>query len=679
MIFNSYLVGEEREEAIEEARIDLVFAKADMMFEMVEMRLQQNLREAELKVFSEGGTYGDFQYLVEEAENEANEKKQGIIATLWNAIKSVLKKIGEKLASINVEPGDENTEVDVDEEDIKTNNAILDAVDKKLPGVEEAVKKRDLSGALKLAGEIAVAGAAVAAGAAVVTKKVTKGNLIKMKTTLTHAKEKVESFFGRIFGSNDSGDESILKQIGTTIKNKIIDPITKLIKKLGDYIKSGVTKAQNAIAGEWKEVEPNTKGATECISNDKTPETNLDHTQMRQEDLEKKGCKGATPGKWYIKETEKNGNRRQYVKCQKGDPGALEVVEDNKDPFNAKEMIKESDVKGVATKGEYVKPNDGKDANKDSGKPKYVKCNSGDEGAKKVVADITDPFDATKMVKASDVDGIASVNDFVKEDNTNTGNNNNNNNNQSNNAPKYVKCNSGDEGALEVVADGETINNGEKKIHEKDVGGAAAVKEFVKPNDSGNNNNNASSSGYEYSSVNDLINGVEANITSQDAYIKISTDKFDGATKNVLHVIDDNNSAKGDQYIKLSEVKKGVYPKGIAANDIVVKIKLTKRSNGKLFLLTPSKSRTGKLNYNNQKIIPVPDDTQGAFDIVDNARDVKGKIDSGVAGLPDTVHKAFIETEEIDNNILDSNPFMESTNEAYDNEIKEIAAMLACL
>ena len=86
-----------------------------------------------------------------------------------------------------------------------------------------------------------------------------------------------------------------------------------------------------------------------------------------------------------------------------------------------------------------------------------------------------------------------------------------------------------------------------------------------------------------------------------------------------------------------------------------------------------------RVNYNNQKIIPVPDDTQGAFDIVDNARDVKGKIDSGVAGLPDTVHKAFIETEEIDNNILDSNPFMESTNEAYDNEIKEIAAMLACL
>ena len=605
MIFNSYLVGDERAEAIAEARIDLVFAKADMMFEMVEMRLQQNLREAELKVFSEGGTYGDFQYLVEEAENEANEKKQGIIATLWNAIKSVLKKIGEKLASINVEPGDENTEVDVDEEDIKTNNAILDAVDKKLPGVEEAVKKRDLSGALKLAGEIAVAGAAVAAGAAVVTKKVTKGNLIKMKTTLTHAKEKVESFFGRIFGSNDNGDESILKQIGTTIKNKIIDPITKLIKKLGDYIKSGVTKAQNAIAGEWKEVEPKTKGAIECITNDKNPETNLDHVQMQQQDLEKKGCKDAEPGKWYIKETEKNGNRRQYVKCQKGDPGALEVVEDNKDPFDAKSMIKESDIKGVATKGEFVKPNDdNNDANKDSGKPKYVKCNSGDEGAKQVVADNTDPFDASKMVKASDVNGIASVNDFVKEDNTN--------------------------------AD--------------------------------NNNNNSSPSGYGYSDVNELTKGVKgAGKNMKTAFIKISNGDFAGG----IHIKDDNdNDAKKKGNLSLSKAKGCVYPSDLAAGDTVIKVSLKYDKPAKLYKLNNDPNTATKAT-------PVPDGTPLSVKVVDNDNPAAGEVSRSKFSIAQGVNSVILESTDVEDIV--GNSFMEATNEAYDNEIKEIATLFACL
>ena len=173
----------------------------------------------------------------------------------------------------------------------------------------------------------------------------------------------VEGFFGKKDNSSEDNEadgekKNGIKDLLSNLKTKIITPIDKLIKKLEGYIKGGITKAVNAIAGDWKEVEPNTPGAIECITNDKDPDTSLDHKQMKAEDLEKKGVKNVEPGKWYIKETEKNGNRRQYVKCNEGDEGALKVVADNTDPFDSSTQIKESDVKGVAKKDEWVKPNE---------------------------------------------------------------------------------------------------------------------------------------------------------------------------------------------------------------------------------------------------------------------------------------------------------------------------------
>lgn len=616
MIFNSYLVGDERAEAIAEAKSELEFAEAEMMYEMVEMELQHNLREAELKVFSEGGTYGDFQYLVEEAEADANEKKTGILKTIWNSILSILKKIGEKLASINIEPGDENTEVDVDEEDVQENNRLVEA-GKQLDQAIGESNKGNFVGAAKIIGGIAIAGAAT--GAAVAgTRKFTKGKVIGFKKTLEYIRNKADGWMNRIKGvveaifgkkddnNNEDGDKkNSIHDMLSNIKTKIITPIDKLTKKLAGYIKGGITKAQNAIAGEWKEVEPNTKGAIECITNDKNPETNLDHTQMQQQDLEKKGCKGAEPGKWYIKETEKNGNRRQYVKCQKGDPGALEVVEDNKDPFDAKSMIKESDIKGVATKGEFVKPNDdNNDTNKDSNKPKYVKCESGDEGAKQVVADNADPFDASKMVKASDVNGIASVNDYVKEDNTNTD----------------------------------------------------------------NNNNNSSPSGYGYSDVNELTKGVKGTGKNmKTAFIKISNGDFaDG-----IHIKDDNdNDAKKKGNLSLSKAKGCVYPSDLAAGDTVIKVSLKYDKPTKLYKLNNDPNTATKAT-------PVPDGTPLSVKVVDNDNPAAGEVSRSKFSIDQDVNSVILESTDVEDTV--GNSFMEATNEAYDNEIKEIAAMLACL
>ena len=559
MIFNSYLVGDERAEAIAEAKSELEFAEAEMMYEMVEMELQQNLREAELKVFSEGGTYGDFQYLVEEAEAEANEKKTGILKTIWNSILSILKKIGEKLASINVEPGDENTEVDVDEEDVQENNRLVEA-GKQLDEAMNESNKGNYIGAAKIIGGIAIAGAA--AGAAVAgTRKFTKGKVIGFKKTLEFIRNKAQNWMDRIKGiveaifgkkddnNNEDGDKkNSIHDMLSNIKTKIITPIDKLTKKLANYIKGGITKAQNAIAGKWKEVEAGTKEAIECITNDVEPKTDLDHTQMQQQDLEKKGCKGAEPGKWYIKETEKNGNKRQYVKCDENDPDKIKVVADSEtieDGDTSK--IHESDVKGVAKKDDWVKPNPENKPNNDS------------------------------------------------------------------NA-------------------GATVAEGDR----------------------------------EYTDTNALTNGIKG---ARRALL-ITT----GDGPDVKTIADNNSTDNGNNTLLLSAVQSDagqVYPKGLKAGDKVVAVKLRyDKPSGIGKLATPNDD---KLTYK-----AVPDGTTGSYEVVNNDNPGAGQVSKSKLNIQDdNIKRVVLESEEVDVVVNDS--FMEATNEAYDNEIKEIAAMLACL
>ena len=553
VIFNSYLVGTEREEAIKEAKTDLILAKADMLFEMVEMKLQQNIREAELKVFSEGGTYGDFQYLVEEAEAEANEKKTGIRKTIWNSILSILKKIGEKLASINIEPGDENTEVDVDEEDVQENNRLVEA-GKQLDNAIAESNKGNYIQAAKIVGGIAVVGTAAAVG----TRKFTKGKVMGFKKTLEFVRNKAQGWMDRIkgivegfFGKKDNSSEDNeadgekkngIKDLLSNLKTKIITPIDKLIKKLEGYIKGGITKAVNAIAGDWKEVEPNTPGAIECITNDKDPDTSLDHKQMKAEDLEKKGVKNVEPGKWYIKETEKNGNRRQYVKCNEGDEGALKVVADNTDPFDSSTQIKESDVKGVAKKDEWVKPN---------------------------------------------------------EENKNAG---------------------------ATVAEGDR----------------------------------------EYTDINVLNNGIKG---ARRALLITTGDGDD------VQTIGDNNNNSNDKNVLLLSTVQGdaglVYPKGLKAGDKVISVKLRwDRTSGTGKLATP--------DIKNVKYKSVPDGTTGSYEVVDNDNPGAGQVSRTKLNIQDNnIKRVVLESEEVVDAVGGS--FMEATNEAYDNEIKEIAAMFACL
>jgi len=93
-VYNGYLTGIDRELALEDAEIENMSSRIDTMWKMVNLEYEQNIRDAELKVFRENGTYDDLLYLYQEAENEASEKKQGLISKLFDFIASIFKTIG---------------------------------------------------------------------------------------------------------------------------------------------------------------------------------------------------------------------------------------------------------------------------------------------------------------------------------------------------------------------------------------------------------------------------------------------------------------------------------------------------------------------------------------------------------------------------------------------------------
>ena len=134
-VYNGYLTGIERDMAIEEAQMENAISRLDTMWEMVNLEYEQNIRDAELKVFSESGTYDDLQFLYEEADKEAGEKKQGILSKLLEFIGSIFNTIGgwfDKLAGANPPPDGPQPEVTV--------NAVQN-MEKATPKITELLNK----------------------------------------------------------------------------------------------------------------------------------------------------------------------------------------------------------------------------------------------------------------------------------------------------------------------------------------------------------------------------------------------------------------------------------------------------------------------------------------------------------------------------------------------------------
>ena len=169
-IYKDYLVGDERQEAIEEAAI---FNEIDNLFdafEMTNIRLNQMYRNAEMKVFSESGTYDDLTYLIQEADGEVAEQRDGILQKIINGIKSILSKIKNFIMGSKGK-GKPDDEVEV-------NSGLIAATDK------IAAKWNEVKGTT--GGKIGIAAAAIAtvAGGIALT-----GTVVKKKRSEVEEKQ----------------------------------------------------------------------------------------------------------------------------------------------------------------------------------------------------------------------------------------------------------------------------------------------------------------------------------------------------------------------------------------------------------------------------------------------------------------------------------------------------------
>lgn len=96
-VYYESLVGDERQDYVEEMASDLATKKLIFMLETVDKSLEIAREEAELKVLSESGTCDDLVVLYTEAEEEANKKKDGIIRKIATRIKTMINTIIGKI------------------------------------------------------------------------------------------------------------------------------------------------------------------------------------------------------------------------------------------------------------------------------------------------------------------------------------------------------------------------------------------------------------------------------------------------------------------------------------------------------------------------------------------------------------------------------------------------------
>lgn len=296
-IYNSYLSGKEREEAIEESSIELLFNKLDMMYEMADMEYQNDIQSAEFKVLKESGTYDDLQYLVEVATEENTEKKKGIIKTLIEAIANIFKKIADAMHKFVIK-GNDDEEADVPDDFIKKHNAIMDFWNKWRNAIPNIVKGEKQNGdGIIAAIESVLALGTAGVGTAVVMRKIKLSKMKEYKNNeaiVNEGMSRVVNTTQNALAILDNSTPNNQDNGNGKSKNGILDFIKKILGKLKDFanfVKNTFNQLVNIIKTKFKSTksdkaennEPdNTSENNNSTNNSESNETKTNNTSNVQ-------------------------------------------------------------------------------------------------------------------------------------------------------------------------------------------------------------------------------------------------------------------------------------------------------------------------------------------------------------------------------------------------------------
>lgn len=232
---------------IELIKLDNEFMKALTIYEMVDLSYEQDLRNAEVVVMTESLDHEELEDLYSEAEEKANEKKEGIFKKMLAVIQGFFKSIKEFLFGAKKAEYDADEVVEVSSEDIDAVKQAETAVDK----VKKAgayIKSHAWAKALAV-----LAGIAMAAGTgAVVYKKITKKELSSLLNRGEKASNELQKTVDTLTSSDGSSDDKVT--ILTHIK-KILSPVTSLISRFTNKLtgkNKEKAKSPEASAAEKK-------------------------------------------------------------------------------------------------------------------------------------------------------------------------------------------------------------------------------------------------------------------------------------------------------------------------------------------------------------------------------------------------------------------------------------------
>ena len=363
-IFKSYLSEEERAIAIEESKYEIQMAKLNAMYEMVDKNLELNMLEAEAKVLTESGTYDDLDYLYEEANKEAAEKKEGIISKIIGAVKQIWQAITNTITNFFSKNKVGEGEAEVDENDEKRVNA-LNGVWGKIKLVLNFVRN---NGA-KIAMGVAAIGTLILGGLELFGKK---GKKVKRPSSVVKGWiQSIKSKAGEVNSALKSaiaGDEDHKKalEILSTVGEKLKDWVTSLTSALGSVMvlnkvispKEG-KENDNADKKEGKE---NAKADNGEVSDQSGNDTNDAQTEKEEADRAKKNAKidkkQAKEHAKAVKQREKNGGV--------GDPFGNDARDAQREKEEADRAKKNDKIDKKADKAiEKMKKSEGEQANVD--------------------------------------------------------------------------------------------------------------------------------------------------------------------------------------------------------------------------------------------------------------------------------------------------------------------------
>ena len=199
ILYNEYMSSEERELEILLTESEVVATKLDLLFESVDVTLEANMLAAEAKVLRENGTYEDLTMLYKEAAEEANAKKKGLIASLFEAIGQAIRSLGEWIMGVFDKNMDKEIDENVGPNGVQVEKEVIDAatqistIMKDLETIQQAADGEDVAGAVAAIPVVTkwydffkthkkgtiVAGAATAAAAGGVTMAIVKKDKLK--------------------------------------------------------------------------------------------------------------------------------------------------------------------------------------------------------------------------------------------------------------------------------------------------------------------------------------------------------------------------------------------------------------------------------------------------------------------------------------------------------------------